>query len=249
MVDFQIKIYNDLSNAQIDLINSFNKNNVRFLIIGGYAMLFYGSKRNTTDLDLLVNYDKKNVENIYKSFSGLKSKNIDGIKKNLSSPWKKLTWFDCEIITPEESINFDNYYKRAIVQDYNGLKFFFLSIQDMLELKEKSKRDKDLKDIKYLKDYLLLDKWPFKEPKNTAVFTTKSIVLNGNSILEVYHDEDDGSWQFHDGNIVDDQDAMIVAFDEIVDVDRSIKELSDLHIGWKAERKNRNEPWKISKQL
>ena len=93
-----------------------------------------------------------------------------------------------------------------------------------------------------------MHKWSFKEPRNTAVFTTKSIVLHGIPILEVYHDEDDGSWQLHDGNTVENQDAMIVALDEIVDIDKNVKELSDLHIGWKAVRKNKNEPWKISKQ-
>jgi hypothetical protein len=93
-----------------------------------------------------------------------------------------------------------------------------------------------------------MDEWPFRDARNTAVFTTKSIVLHGNPILEVYHDEDDGSWQFLDGNPVENKDAMIVALHEIVDIDKSIKELSDLPVGWKAERKNKNGPWKISKQ-
>ena len=93
-----------------------------------------------------------------------------------------------------------------------------------------------------------MDEWPFREEKNTAVFTSKSIVIHGIPILEVYHDEDDGSWQFHDGNLVENKDAMIVALHEIVDIDQSVKELSNLPLGWKAERKNKNEPWKISKQ-
>ena len=47
-------------------------------------------------------------------------------------------------------------------------------------------------------------------PKNVAVFTTRQVVHDGQPILWVTHDEDDGAWQFHTGGSADEADAMIV---------------------------------------
>ncbi len=40
------------------------------------------------------------------------------------------------------------------------------------------------------------DKWPFADPENVAVITLKRILQGGSPILRVFHDEDDGGWQF-----------------------------------------------------
>ena len=87
------------------------------------------------------------------------------------------------------------------------------------------------------------DLWPFEDPKNVAVFTSRSIAERGNPILLVVHDEDDGSWQFLDGGEFRMEDAMIVALSEIVDIDESIRQLADLPEGWGASRTIGSEPW------
>ena len=38
-----------------DLLESFNKNRVEYVIVGGYALAFHGAPRYTGDLDILVN--------------------------------------------------------------------------------------------------------------------------------------------------------------------------------------------------
>jgi hypothetical protein len=86
--------------------------------------------------------------------------------------------------------------------------------------------------------------WPFNDPPNVMVLTTKDIINKIKSIQYVSHDEDDGMWQFHDGSEVDTQSAMIVSLAEIFDIDSSLKEISDLPLGWVAWRKERNGDWK-----
>ncbi len=81
------------------------------------------------------------------------------------------------------------------------------------------------------------NEWPFADPKNVAVFTTKQVMRLGQPILHVSHDEDDGAWQFHTGvEQLSENDAMIVALSEIVEHDQSISELADLPCGWFADR-------------
>lgn len=86
-------------------------------------------------------------------------------------------------------------------------------------------------------------KWKFSDVKNTAVFTTRQVVNEGMPILYVYHDEEDGAWQFHYGNNVSVEDAMIVSLGMIVNLDDTLNQLFDLPLGWLATRKSINDFW------
>jgi len=85
--------------------------------------------------------------------------------------------------------------------------------------------------------------WPFNDPKNVAVITTKKVLDKTKSILYVSHDEDDGMWQFHDGGIVSEEDGRIITLEEATIIDSSIIELADLPLGWIAEREDIKEKW------
>lgn len=86
-------------------------------------------------------------------------------------------------------------------------------------------------------------KYSFSEDKNTMVITTKSIINNVKDIVLVSHDDDDGMWEFLDGEEVNEEDAVIVSLFEIVKLDDSINELCELPLGWVAYRDNKNGNW------
>ena len=85
--------------------------------------------------------------------------------------------------------------------------------------------------------------WPFADPPNLATFTVRQIVDRKRPILLVYHDEDDGSWQFLTGEAIDMADAMLVTLRTIVGVDATVLELADLEVGWRARRTDACAPW------
>jgi len=87
--------------------------------------------------------------------------------------------------------------------------------------------------------------WKFNESKNLAVFTTKSVVKNNKAILFVYHDKDDGDWQFHHDVEPKEEDSMIIALSEIIEIDESINQLANLPLGWKAHRETKDSEWKL----
>lgn len=84
--------------------------------------------------------------------------------------------------------------------------------------------------------------WPFREPKNTAVFTTKQVVEDDLSVLYVSHDSD-GDWQFLCGTTNDPDDARVVGLGEIVAAFPSLQDLADLPMGWSAERDSDTDDW------
>lgn len=91
-------------------------------------------------------------------------------------------------------------------------------------------------------------KWKFSDAKNTAVITTRQIVNEGIPILYVSHDEDDGYWQFHYGDNVNIEDAMIVSLQELVNLDDTLNQLFDLPLGWIAIRKSTKDTWNKRKK-
>jgi len=88
----------------------------------------------------------------------------------------------------------------------------------------------------------------FKEILDTAVFTTKYVLENKFPILHVYHYDEDGSWQFSGFEEVEnDEDFRVVSLEEIIKLDRSVLEVSDLQLGYEAHRKKEGSFWEISK--
>jgi len=84
--------------------------------------------------------------------------------------------------------------------------------------------------------------WPFEEPRNTAVITTKQIMQGGAPILSVIHDRD-GEWQFLDGGDVMEDDTVVVGLGNLLSRDPGLRLLADLPCGWIAWRESRNMPW------
>src|SRR5690349_4816758 len=88
----------------------------------------------------------------------------------------------------------------------------------------------------------------FKEPLNTAVYTTTHVIKENSPIVLVSH-ELDGAWQFMGNEPITDyrKIAMIVGLETIIKIDKSVLEVADLPMGYCAERKNRPDKWTISK--
>lgn len=86
--------------------------------------------------------------------------------------------------------------------------------------------------------------WPFEDPEDTQVIILERILRGESSLRLVTHDEDDGSWQFLDGDHVFEDDAVIVFLGEIVQFDPSLLSLALLPLGWHAWRDSPAEPWR-----
>jgi hypothetical protein len=84
--------------------------------------------------------------------------------------------------------------------------------------------------------------WPFDQPRNCAVFTTRQVLEREEPILRVTHDTDDHGWQFL-GRGARAEDAKIISLEEAVELDPSVLQIADLPVGWHAWRSSVEEPW------
>jgi len=90
----------------------------------------------------------------------------------------------------------------------------------------------------------------FKEPDNTAVFTTSFVIIDKKDITLVEHDEADGAWQFLSDDKFDDftKVAKLVGLGGIVKLDSTLLELADMPTGYFAHRASKADKWVIEKQ-
>jgi hypothetical protein len=83
----------------------------------------------------------------------------------------------------------------------------------------------------------------FNDEPNVMVITTKRIIDKVAKVTLVFHDEDDGMWQFLDGIDNDENGAAIISLQEMVNIDNSVEEVADLPLGWVAWRDDSQPLW------
>lgn len=91
-------------------------------------------------------------------------------------------------------------------------------------------------------------KFPFNDAPNTMAIICSHILEQGENILYVSHDEDDGMWQFLCGKFHDMNDARLVALEEVFVLDNTISQLANMPCGYIATRKDIASEWKIQKR-
>ncbi|MCB1176268.1 MAG: hypothetical protein KDK36_01700 [Leptospiraceae bacterium] len=153
----------------VDILKSLHENSIRYLIVGGVAVNLHGVPRATFDFDLLISIDEDNilrflevmekdgfVPGLPEDPKGLLSKEKinDWIKnRNLIafSFYNKNENHKVIDIVLDHHLDFEEAYSRRVVHKFDSLELHLASIDDLIEMKEKSARPKDLKDIEFLK--------------------------------------------------------------------------------------------------
>lgn len=137
-----------------DLLRLFNKNKVKYFIIGAYAVAFYARPRYTKDMDILVEPDIRNGERIIKAlmefgFKSLKLSANDFAKKGriIQLGYEPIR---VDIITSIPRVNFKEMWKNKKRSKYGDEKVFFIGQKDLIKIKKISGREQDKIDIKIL---------------------------------------------------------------------------------------------------
>jgi hypothetical protein len=84
----------------------------------------------------------------------------------------------------------------------------------------------------------------------TAVFTTKFVTIDKRQITLVKHNSDDNTWEFYSNDKFDDFEkvAKVVSLEDMIAIDNSILEISDLKSGYFAHRDSKSHNWVIEPQ-
>jgi hypothetical protein len=137
-----------------DLLRIFNDHNVRYMVIGGYAVVQYGEPRFTKDLDVLISTDTTNAEAVYKALlefgaplAGLTPDDFaeDGFFFQMGVPPVRV-----DVLMGIPGVQFDECWSRRVEVNFDGLKVIFISKQDLIVSKRAAGRPQDLIDADLL---------------------------------------------------------------------------------------------------
>jgi len=133
---------------------SFQKNDVKYLVIGGIAAVLYGVPRATFDLDVLIEPTKDNVERLLSAMieAGLGTASLTNAEDVLS---KEITIFTdrirLDVQTSTPGISFEQAWQRRVTMNYRGQTLEVISVGDLIASKTAAGRDVDLEDVRILK--------------------------------------------------------------------------------------------------
>ena len=137
-----------------DLLRSFNKNKVKYFIIGAYAVAFYARPRYTKDIDILVEPDIKNGERIIKALKEFGFKTLKLSAKDFAKKGRIVQLgyepIRVDIITSIPRTNFKEMWRNKKRSKYGDEKVFFIGRKDLIKIKRLSGREQDKVDVKIL---------------------------------------------------------------------------------------------------
>jgi hypothetical protein len=134
-----------------DLLRLFNAHKVRYLVVGGYAVMKYTEPRFTKDLDLWIEASPKNARAVFKAL------------KEFGAPMANLTEADfanegsfyqmgrpptrVDILMSIEGVRFADAWRARVKTEVDGVVTHVISRNDLIANKRTVGRPQDLLDV------------------------------------------------------------------------------------------------------
>ena len=139
-----------------DMLQILLNNEVKFLIVGAYALAAYGYPRATGDFDIWIEASQENSKKILSALisfgtptSGLTENTFTekGIIFQIGVAPRRI-----DLITHIDGVDFNNAYPSRTIIVMEGLNLPFISKENLIKNKKSTGRDKDLIDAKHLEE-------------------------------------------------------------------------------------------------
>lgn len=140
-----------LHNDLFEFLKLLNKHGVRYLVIGGTAVIYYGVVRNTGDLDVWVPDEQDTAERlvaVYREFGF----DLPGLRPEIFRGRPSIVRIglepnQIEVGTGISGVDFDECYAAREVADFDGIPVTFISLAHLKQNKQAAGRLKDLSDL------------------------------------------------------------------------------------------------------
>jgi hypothetical protein len=140
-----------------ELLSVFNAGQVRYLIIGGYAVSFHAQPRATKDLDILIGADAANSKAVYAALAKFGAP-LEGLSaKDFAEPDNFFRMGTppvmVDIMPKISGVEFEEAWRRRVdVQIDDDLSVPFISREDLLVAKLSAGRAQDMIDVDALRE-------------------------------------------------------------------------------------------------
>ena len=137
-----------------EFLRLLNSHNVEYLLVGGYAVGYYGFPRATVDIDFWIERSEENarrVTGLLREFgfsdAGLREEWFLEENKvfRMGMPPNRI-----ELLTDISGVSFSDCRGRGVVAEVDGVPAMVISLEDLKANKRASGRFKDLEDLEHL---------------------------------------------------------------------------------------------------
>lgn len=134
-----------------ELFESFQKNNVDFLLVGAMAMAYHGLPRLTGDIDIWIRRSPENAERIIRALEifgvGSLSFKIEDIVKpeqviQIGYPPRRV-----DILNFLTGLDFEQAWEKRVIFKVGELNIPMISLADLIINKRETGRPKDISDL------------------------------------------------------------------------------------------------------
>jgi len=137
-----------------ELLRLFNKNKVRYCVVGAFALALHARPRYTKDIDILVEPDTENAGRIIKSLREFGFKSLRLTEKDFSREGKIIQLgyepVRVDIITSIAGCSFKDVWKNKQISRYGDEKVFFIGKKELIKSKKAAGRKQDKADLDIL---------------------------------------------------------------------------------------------------
>ncbi|MEP6794768.1 MAG: nucleotidyltransferase [Saprospiraceae bacterium] len=139
-----------------DFIRSLNESDVKYILVGGYAVIIHGYNRTTGDLDIWVERSVENYHKLIQAFQKFGMPVFDMSMNNFLENYDLDVYtfgrppVSIDVMLSVKGMDFKEVYSNLEKRIVEGLEVKVISLSELLKAKAASGRNKDLDDIEKL---------------------------------------------------------------------------------------------------
>lgn len=137
-----------------EMLRALESFDVRYLVVGGHALMLYTDPRHTKDLDIWVEASEENANRVYKALAAFGAPLAGaspadfaekGVGYQLGVPPVRV-----DILTSIDGVDFTDAWPRRVESHLGNQRAWFISKKDLIQNKRASGRHIDLHDVESL---------------------------------------------------------------------------------------------------
>ena len=137
-----------------EFLNLLRSHGVKYLLIGGYAVIYHGFPRATGDMDIWIAIDPENARRMVETVREF-GFDIPDLSPALFLQDNSMVRMGnvpvrIEILTRVSGVEFEACYGNRVEGEMDGVEVSLISLRDLLANKRASGRHKDLMDVEEL---------------------------------------------------------------------------------------------------